>query len=521
MERLNRTREALGLFVDGREVLAAHLRKDKSKTALLGLARTNLVRPLGETPEAAIDSEEDAPVELDAGRPAGVAEDPPGEPATNAEVLYRLLARFPVRRCALAVALLPSHVSYGPVANPGSLSGKSLRKHVIESLSKDLSARLDPERVGLLQAPDGQVLSICHDDTLELLDLLDELRPFLGKVRVGLVEPLEMALMNGAHTGSQSAGPAAIVHVGEEASRVIWTNDGHCVWLSPSIQEGMHAPDAVHTVHCRMLLEQDTLGLPSPRRILLSGACESLGARDFFAERFPDARVEALSLPDVDVSAVEQGDRALVSAFAVPIGMALKALGGPVLYPANFLPRARRRKQNPLEVAWHGLLLVSLLAISALFLGIAARDQDRAAESLRLSVELLDQQIREQHRYIDLVADLRRQISDYQRNLALIDTLSSRRRFWSGELHRVSGAVHSTGQVWIARVATSGEGATTRSQKPSADLIISGKALARERAPDLAVRLGQGHIQASKRSSIRGRAVYEFDMRAPALSPEQ
>ena len=273
---------------------------------------------------------------------------------------------------------------------------------------------------------------------------------------------------------------------------------------------------------------QDVSGLPEIGRVILTGGCRTADAQPFFAEQFPDAQVDYLALPELDLSQAGEQDRELVSTFAVPIGLAWKALCPKEgrLYPLNFLPRVRRRQQNPLELAWHGLAILILLVASGFFLGLKAREQGRGIESLNLSIQVLEQQIQENSAYVKLVDDLYAQIADYERNFALVDTLSWQRVLWGARLREASEAVDSTGGVWLKRFSTVEGDLDVRSEwsggglPPPKEIFIQGRASHRDRIPELSQRLSNGLVRSIVREKVRGETVYDFDMKVPITSSD-
>ena len=521
--------EVLGVLIDGHQVQVAHLRRQGKQIVLAGMDQAALVSrmDLGDVEETQIlepaeasdilGLSDDSTAEVEDPVSQGAALDGEGEeeqaPETNSEVLYRLLDRFPVKQCSLAVSLMEANVFFTGFGETFGLKGKRLKARLILETEKERTfeggLRLE-ERHAFFQTGQGGLLSIVHEDPLEILDLVDELAPFIGRVQVGLIEPLEVTLMNLVRVSyPPEQHVTAVVFVGEAFSRVVFMKNGEYLAFSQSIHEGADSPQALNTLYSRILFEQDVSDLPEIGRVLLAGGCRTVEAQSFFAEQFPDAQVDYLCPPELDLSGLDETEQDRVSCFAVPIGLAWKALCSKDerFYPVNFLPRARRRQQNPLEVAWHGLVVILLLMLSALFLGMRVRDQERAIETVAASVNLLEQQIGESSPYVMAVDSLHAQIKNYERSFALIDVLSKQQTVWHTSLRDAAGNVKATGGLWLERFSTSPE-----------MLSLYGKAVYPERVPGLASRFGVGHIQSIVRSKIREKTVYGFEMRVPMPS---
>lgn|GEM_PF-2872508 len=546
------TNEALGLQIDGDQVHLAHLRREGDRTVLVGLHSAGLVSRLDVEEE-----EEEGPAPEDVGDILGLSDDPvldipetaesPSESeeepvGSNSDVLYRLLGQFPLKQCSLAFSMVETGVFFTTFDDDFGLKGKKLRDRLLEEAAK-VSTSDNPlvlkERQTAFKIGEQRLLSIVHEDPLVILDLLDQLKPFVGRLQIGLIEPLEITLMNLVRLAYPADDQVtAIVFTGQDFSRVIFMREGDHLGISQPIHEGVGSPQALRTIYSRILFEQDEANLPDIGRVILTGGCRQLDAQPFFAQQFPNSEVDYLALQELDLSELDLSEVALsevalsevardtgnrISTFSVPIGLAWKSLRAksPSFYPVNFLPKARRKQQNPLELAWHGLALLAALVATVLFIGFKGKTQIAVIEELQLKVGLDQQQIEENSSYLQLLDDLYAKVADYERNFALIDTLATRRAPASTRLEEVAAAFRSTGGLWLERFSTS-EGdidaqVGARLSAPR-DVFMYGKASNRARVPEIAERLGDGYIQSIIRAEIRGRTVYEFDLKVPMVS---
>lgn len=82
-----------------------------------------------------------------------------------------------------------------------------------------------------------------------------------------------------------------------------------------------------------------------------------------------------------------------------------------------------------------------------------------------------------------------------------------------------------TDGIWLEKLSTAEGNLDVRRDvdaqglPPSQAISLYGKALYRDRVPDLAQRLGETLVRSSMRDQIRGRTVYQFDMRIPIAPP--
>ncbi len=532
----NSAKQALGLHIDGQQVQVAYLRRQGKRVSVLGLKRAGLITRLdvrhgeeeqaesGEAAQAGDLLGLETPSAAPEARPASGEEG--GEaPSSNTDVLFRLLADYPASKCDLAVSLLDGRVFFTEYPDSFGLKGKALKARLLEESRKERALEETTplaERHGFFRTSTGKILSIVHEDPLEILDLIDGLREFVGRLRVRLIDPLEIALMGLVRTAySPEEKVTGVVYVGQGFSQVLFMQNGEYLAFSQPIHEGSFSPQVLSTVSSRILFEQDVSSIPEIGRLLLAGDCQRLEAREFFAEQFSGVQVDYLELPDLDVSALDEETQKLVPAFAVPIGLALKILQPAASYPTNFLPRRRKRQQNPLEVGWHTLLLLTLLLASGLGTAWKVQDQSREIEQMRAGVALSRQQLAESQAMVPRVEEAGRQIEAYQQKIALLDTLSGRQMFWSRRLCHWSSTIHAIGDLWLLRFGTTEGDLDVGGNWGEVDLPLPeraqlhGMTIYRMPAAELAQQLRAGTIRWLKRAEIREKTLFEFDMVVP------
>jgi len=356
------------------------------------------------------------------------------------------------------------------------------------------------------------------------LQLLDELKPYLGEIKINLIDPLEITLMNLVRLADvDDARVTAVIYVGEDFGRVVFMQDGKYLAVSQPVYEKAGGDHIVQTVCSRILLEQDLAELPDIDRVLLAGPGCPLSTQALVETKFPGAEVSLLNLPKLKLKPLSEDEQNLLIAYAIPIGLAWKALApkNSSLYPTNFLPSARKKRQNPLALAWHTVALLTLLAASGLFFGLATRNQAQQISRQELGAQLLEEQIQATRPYVRIVEELQAEIVGYEQDLALLDTLAARQAHLSGPLRSLATVVERTGNLWFRRVSTDASHISVQGAQNSEEnhlpqtLFIEGYALYRNRLTRLADRFEEERIRSVIRADIRGRTVYEFAMTLP------
>jgi hypothetical protein len=523
-------KDALGIHIDGEQVRVAHLRRQGERVVLAGISCTTLKQRLDLEEEAADNPavEEESDI---LGLDGGEEKAPQVEEATgsNMEVLYELLKGFPAKDSTLAFSVAETGVFYTDCEDFG-LEGKKLKQRLIEEAERNWGAPAPDaapfdERLGYFRAGQDRLVSVLHEDALEMLGLLDQLEPFIGSVRVGLIEPVEVTLMNLVRrTAEPQEGVTAILYVGEDYSRIVFMQDNEYLGLSQPIYSGAKEEGIVQLVCSRLQYERDIAELPEITQLLLVGNIWHGENQVQVAEYLPGVQVQTLNPALFGLEMDGEDELAeLLPHFAVAVGLAWKALSpkDARFYPVNFLPEARRRRQNPLELAGHGVGLLALVLGVGLYVGVEARELSRQIEFSRLDVELTQQRIEQDGAIVGQVDELHARIGEHQHYFALVDSLGSARTPLAGALRQVAEAVERTDSVWLERIATSEAAvnvkslATDRFTAAPERFYLSGKSLYRNRVSRLARRFDEENIRSMVRSQIRQRAVYDFDITVP------
>ena len=525
--------EALGIHVEGQQLMVAHLRRQGRQIRVLSLRKGLLAHRLDSAEDTGQDASESVEADVlgldSAGTEAAALNHGNhrnvGQPETNSDALYRLITDLPTRRCRVGLSLLDGRVFYTEFPGDFDLKGKKLKRRLLaESQTGREEEQEIPqaERHAYIRGHAGKLLSIVHDDPMETMTLLDGLQPFIGRVEISLIDPLEVVLMNlvrAEYPGDEQV--TAVVYLGQDFSQVVFMQQGEFLGLSPPIREGSWADDVLDIVSRRIVFTQHTANLPDIGRILLAGDCRRLEASTFFAEQFPESQVKYLTMLQLDLESLDRDTQPDLPAYAVPVGLAWKALDSTAAYPTNFLPNSRRRLQNALQLGWHSLVVLTLLMVALLGFGRQEQQQQAAIRQLDMANRLSQQQLEDLRPRKQQVLEASERIGEYESRLALLDTLAAKRTDWSGKLGRWAEDFQEVGSSWLLSFATDARGVGRGSDwtqphlPPVRQVYINGKIIDRAKSAELAQRLGHGQIRSLTRDEIRGQTVYDFDMVVP------
>ena len=542
------SKHAIGVMVDGLDVKIAYLAKEGGSIVLKAIKRARLKERMeerietgeiealeGELPgiaeeqadqrevaqeetapeteedilglDAMMETEPEPEVELEAegGGEDMEAED---EEENNASILFVALGEFPIRQSLLGVNLLEPSVDFFDLANTEGLKGKKLKKWIeseIENI-KGQDGGINDDNLGYFQV-NGTVVSALHSDPMELLSSIDQLKFFFNtNVRVSVIDINEVALMNLVRLSETPEDEVtALIYIGTDFSRVIFLRGSEYLGFAQVINEGFDSPQVLTTIFSRILFAQDVSDIPDIDRIILAGESKSVNAQEFFSGQFRESRIEYL-VPDIlDTSQIERDQVDLVSVFAIPIALAWKVLDpqNERFYPTNLLPGERKRRQNPFHIAWHGLSLIALLAVTALYLGFQYEKNIDAIVSDNRKVELQIKQIEDATPLADTISIIENRIGELEAEISRIDTVSSDYNRWSRILKKMVEETDRTNSIWFDQMKSTDEG-----------ISLSGRALQRNKIHEIASSFGVSRINQITRSELRGKEIFSFQFDA-------
>ncbi|HTX20140.1 MAG TPA: hypothetical protein VMG34_15930 [Bacteroidota bacterium] len=502
---------ALAIFVDGLDVKFVHVALKNKQFHLEDFKTVNLIKKLEERQAVSeagtglegvdlLDATSAAPIIQE-----GVVEEQEGS-ETNNSVMLGLLSDFPPGKYQFAYAISEPSVYYQTFEDSFGLSGGKLKKKLVEELSKIRATRPNPDAVAFITATEGQILSVIREDGLSLIDILENVKDFLGKrlPRIPFIETSDISLMNLVRANFD-VGPeeiSVIIYVGSEFSRLIFMKGSEFLHFAPVISEGRTSPNIENTLYSRILLEQDSAGIMRLDRIFLAGEAHKLELKQFLAPQFAEAPIEYLVPKNVDSGALQQSVEEIMSEYAVPISVAMRMLDAknPRYYAIDLLPQTFREGQKVFKLAWHGYLLMVLIFLATLFLTNRVAD---LAEEVRLANRELQQkqlQQSENERLQNILDSLTVQNQQFVSALAVYDSLVPNYNRWSKVFYHLTHSVEDVNSVWISDIQS----------KPDSTIELTGYALLRPRIPRIANMFDKATLQSVEIQEIRGQTVYKF-----------
>lgn len=508
-------KSVLGLFVDGLDVKLARLTLKRGKPVVLELRSATLVSKLEERKpveaSAALADDKD-PFKLPE-MESGITTEIAGQEDNNA-VILGLLSQYKPRTYSIAYSISEPAIYYHTLEAIPSLTGKKLKARIIEELKNIRTFQPTPDAVDSIVTEDGNLLCVVREDGLSLINILDNIKGFIGKrlPTIAGIESADFSLMNMVRL-NYSLQPdeiTAIIYVGAEFTRLIFLRGPHFFQFAPILSEGYDSPNLPNTVYSRLLLEQDNLGIHRLNRIVLAGESRRIELKDFLHQMLPDQEIEYLSPGELDLSALPSEMQEMVSEYAVPIGVAWQFLDSSAnkpFYRTNLMPDDVREGQRRFKLSWHGYLLLLAIFGSTLFFTTEIQKKEQLIVELGQQLDVKTAQVAENTSLMNSISALQEELNKYNFSMALYDSLVPGADRFTKTFTLLSNGLEDLNSIWVEEFAA-GETGSAR---------LDGFAINRERIPRISALFEKALLKEVSTEEIRKETVYRYKLEIPSL----
>lgn len=500
---------AIGLFVDGQEAKLAKLSLKRGRVVIDDLRSATLVSKIEELKTQQIaEGEAVAGPEAEFGAQIALPEVAGGD--DNNAVLLSLLSPYPTSKYALGYSIAEPSIYYHAIENAGDLKGRKLKIHIIQELQGARETAPPLDAIDYFPTADGGLLAVVREDGLGLYRMMEGIKPFIGNrlPRFTLIDSADLSLLGlvRSNYGLGAGEITVIIYIGVEFSRLIFLRGTEFFHFAPVLGEGYESPNIQNTLYSRLLLEQDSIGIPRLDHIILAGEGKKIAFDEFLREQLPETDIQFLQTPYLDTSQLADDLQDKISEYAIPIATAWKILQErhPAFYRVNLLPRDILEEQKVFKLAWHGYLLLILIPILAFFFTLRITDQRERLRALEADLAFKRTQAKANETLRMEIDNLSRQMDAYKTALNVYNSIVPGYDRWSKVVERIALEFARINSVWLIDFTAKEDGSMT----------LQGYTLYESRIPVVGKIFENTILQSVQTQEIRNRPVYRFEMEA-------
>lgn len=497
---------AVAVFVDGQEVKLAKLSLKRGRAVVEELRSATLASRLEERQSVEAGAEAGGGGESEFGGGASALPETAAGGEDNNAVLLGLLSGYPTAKYAFAYSIAEPSLYYHPVEGAAGLKGKRLKTRIAEEIKATRAAAPSLDAVDYFPSADGGMTAVIREDGLGVSRMLEGIRPFLGN-RVPLftlIDSADLVLMGlaRANYGFEPEEITVLVYVGVEFSRLIFLKGSDFFHFAPVVGEGYDAANIQNTIYSRLLLEQDSIGIPRLDRVLIAGEAKRLNFDEFLKEQLPEVEIQYIQTPYLDVSRLPAEVQDQVPGYAIPIATAWKVLQQQhtAFYPINLLPREVREGQRAFKLAWHGYLLFAAIFLSTFFFTIRVTQQREMITSQEADLASKVTQAKGNDELRAQIANLNKQLEGFKTALTVYNTIVPGYDRWNKVIAKMASGFSDINSVWITDMSANETGLMT----------FNGYTLYKARVPQAAKIFEGSTLKSVEVLEIRDKTVYRF-----------
>lgn len=510
---------AVGITLEGSVLRVVQLERTRDKTLqLTAIRRVSLLgEEEGEVPErqlVAAGAEgaegEEAPqaVQADANDPFADAalsplmagDDDLDDAAPVVAAMLNAIGGFDLRNVAVNVP--DTHVFFHHMVVDPNSKGKELLQRARHELDVASGGSVT-EDVSVALGNAGNMLAAARVGNCPVADAAIAANEFLKKQRIGVTSavPDELVIADLVRRLSPVEDPesvTAVVHVGDDTTRVLLLLGNSILRIAPIIHESANSRTLPRTLVSRILLVEDEAKMRRLDRIVLTGAAQWVGAADWLQPEFPDIEVSYLEFSSIEVK--EEANTDVAEQFTVAIGLAWSLLDPPPQQGWIELLPKQIQELNKNGLAWHGVATTIATGVGVGLMGLMAVGLWRAEREARAELVKVEEQIAEVEEVAFRAMEMANEADDLEQDLVRLQRLAGRRRMWSDVLTSAATNFKQIGGCWINVIADSRGG-----------MELQGMTVRRPRLPDLANRMGDVVLRSASELRVRTRPIYRFE----------
>lgn len=431
----------------------------------------------------------------------------------NERLIADYLSQHGNRKLRIGTHIPFGRTSFQVLTNVNAKSMKKSERHEFfqDKLQPIYNREIYPDQYAWVQIDEKTCLLAYSSDEHTFINLIELSETYLNQ-KILIQERLpDEGIWAGLARTNYTLGKddiTGLIAIGSSSSRILFMKGEQIVNVLPIITEGESSDNILNTIFSKILFEIDKGDLPKITRLLLVRSAKiSEKAKKYFSNQFEDVEVDFLTPKEEHLSYADEilNSPAYLQPYltAIGAGWAASKIHEKEFSDLSLLPEYIREKQRVLKLAWHGILILILIALTPLFLNYLYQNRSSELADLQQQIDLLDTQIQELRPVATMTEDLMSEISLIQIENDRLLELAQYSQQWSQINQILNEGVSQIPNVWLTSLNTSDENT----------LVFEGYSMTRSQVPEFAALFTEGNIQRISQTEVRGETVYNFTLR--------
>lgn len=498
-------RQAFGISEDGTTLRLVHLVRDRSQVYLHDVDRVDLPRSLYQPLDEPEAPTEPHPWEDNA---AGEQEitldefDSAYSPDVRVSPWETMFNSYYLRQGVIALNINEERL----IRSSEAISGARRLKQYVKS-------QLSPEEY---KSKDWQACQVSinqraqlwlHKGSNQLLSLLAEYgRTHRSPLYYQLADANDIALTDYFRVNALDPEKRTLlVYLGEEYRRAYLFEKG--VWITTLPLQITQKSPLPEIIYSKLALALDSAQLNDPEQIVLCGGLVNAELVEYLGQQYTHESVGILTFPNIVVNSQRSDlyEKFFLTQFALPLALAYKAL-----YPddqrythSNFLPHKTVEGQKTFKIAWHGLLVLGMIFLLALFGTISLLRGVQRLRDARQSRRELEHTLAQRRIEAAEIQRIRTSLEQQQKNIEVMRGILDGKNAWTEVLGILNRRFSGLPVSWLSNLKKDGK-----------RLAVSGTTTSRSHILRIAESLPQSEIVKVTRAEIKDRTVWAFEIKS-------
>lgn len=322
--------------------------------------------------------------------------------------------------------------------------------------STDLKEKMiDRETYGKVELADGGTLTVYVRQDIPCIRMVNRLAQYNGRrfYPITSIKSAEVSLVNYVAKKKKFFPDdfSLIVYIGKEYSKLIFMHGRKLKHIGSTLDIGTANLHTYDVYFSKILLEMENGNISTLDNIVVCGEDVSENLILSFYGTFPETNVSRVEFEEVDVSRISPENVGRLSAFTLPIAVAIEYYEEQAKQYAglNLLPKYVKEDQKFFQFAWHGYAVVPLLFAAAFFITFQVLQNQRDIAKLSKEIEVQTALKNRNLMILSQIENLSQRISQFDQTQSILDSASKGTEIWGKFLKKVSNYGGNEKNLWI------------------------------------------------------------------------